>query len=321
MPLETIRETGAFDRGVIASLRDVATRWKPDVIQTHAVKSHFLARWAGLPRIAPWVAFHHGYTWTSRKTRLYNELDRWSLPAASRVLTVSEPFREELVRKGVSRGKLEVLHNAIRPDWGQAARQPHVAKALREQWGIPEGRPVALIVGRLSLEKDHLSLLNAVHSIARQREIHLVIVGDGPERPRIEAAVEKLGLRGSVTLTGQQPTAEPFYGIADLAVLASRTEGSPNALLEAMAAEVPAVATTVGGIPEIVIDGQSALLVPPGNAEALADAMLRMLAEPGTLAQVLRTRARQLVMERHTPQQRVDALCGIYRALPARKGR
>ena len=117
-----------------------------------------------------------------------------------------------------------------------------------------------LIVGRLSREKDHLSLLRALSQLAVVRGgegaaiAHLLIVGEGPERARIEAAIRHLGLSEMVTLTGQVPSAEPYYGIADLAVLSSLSEGSPNALLEAMAARVPVVATAVGGIPEIVCD-------------------------------------------------------------------
>ncbi|MCC6262690.1 MAG: glycosyltransferase [Bryobacterales bacterium] len=318
IPLEQIPESRAFDWSVVRALREMAMRVRPDVIQTHAVKSHFLARAAGLPRIAPWVAFHHGYTFTSRKTQFYNQLDRWSLPAAGQVLTVSGPFRDELVAKGVDRRRIDVIHNAIRPDWGREARKEESARALRERWRIPEHRAVVLIVGRLSREKDHICLLRAVRSILARREIQLVVVGDGPERAPIEAAIRELGLGDFVTLTGQQPSAEPYYGIAAIAVLSSLSEGSPNALLEAMAAGVPAVATQVGGIPEIVTHEESALLAPPGDSDALAAALLRILVEEPHLGEALASRARTLVLERHTPQARVCTLSRIYHSVAAR---
>lgn len=321
IPLEVVPEAGAFDRSVIHALRAVAERVKPDVLQTHAVKSHFLARLAGLPELAPWVAFHHGYTWTSRRARLYNELDRWSLRRADRVLTVSGPFREELVAKGVRRERIAVIHNAIRPSWGQAAREPEAARSLRAAWGIPEQVPVALIVGRLSLEKDHLSLLRAVKKVRERQALYLVIVGEGPERQRIEAVIQELGMQDAVTLTGQQRSAEPFYGIADIAVLASRTEGSPNALLEAMAAGVPAVATTVGGIPEIATDGETALLVPPGDTEKLAAALLRILEQDAGITDAMKQRAAEHIRMRYVPSQRVNTLIEIYRVLAAGRAR
>ncbi len=109
-----------------------------------------------------------------------------------------------------------------------------------------------LIVGRLSKEKDHLTLIRALSRLQSRIDPHLLIVGEGPNRSSIEQEIARLGLAEQVTLTGHQPSAEPYYRIADLAVLSSLSEGSPNALLEAMAAGVPAVATAVGGIPEIV---------------------------------------------------------------------
>lgn len=313
--VETIAEARAMDPKVLRSLRVMVERVSPNLIQTHAVKSHFLANLAGLPRIAPWVTFHHGYTWPSVKARMYNQLDRWSLPKADRVITVSAMFREELVRRGVQRAKVEVIHNAIAANWGRALGADDSRRALRTRWNIPENCPTVLIVGRLSREKDHLSLLRAVRAIVREKAIHLIIVGEGPERQAIESAIREMDLVRNVTLTGQQPSAEPFYAIADLAVLASRSEGSPNALLEAMASEIPTVATTVGGIPEIVVDGESALLVPPGDANALASAMRRVLLDDPSLGARLSARARQLVLERHTPQQRVRKLVGIYRSV------
>ena len=266
--LETIPERGPFDPETLRSLRRLAERVHPDVIQTHAVKSHFLARAAGLPRIAPWVAFHHGYTWPSLKARAYNQLDRWSLRSARKVLTVSVPFRNQLVGQGVRPERIEIIHNAIAAGWGAEACNAEQAARLRESMGIAGNRKVVLIVGRLSREKDHLTLLEAVSRLRSTVAPHLVIVGEGPERSRIEERVRRLKLDECVTFTGQQGSAEPWYGIADVAVLSSLSEGSPNALLEAMATNVPIVATSVGGVPEIVTHEESALLIPPGILQA-----------------------------------------------------
>jgi len=312
--LETIRERAPFDPVALRSLRALAKRVQPDAIQTHAVKSHFLARAGGLAELAPWVAFHHGYTWPDMKARAYNQLDRWSLRAARRIVTVSQPFRDELVGFGVSPERIEIVHNAIPPAWGAKAREPEQAARLRAAAGIPPERKVILIVGRLSREKDHLTLLEAVGRLRDAVIPHLVIVGDGPEKPRIEERVRELNMAGSVTFTGQQASAEPWYGIADLAVLSSLSEGSPNALLEAMATGVPVVATAVGGIPEIVTNERSALLVQPGDAESMSAAMNRLLTEP-ELADRLTRRSRELILERHEPEMRVRRLVSVYRSV------
>jgi glycosyltransferase involved in cell wall biosynthesis len=231
------------------------------------------------------------------------------------VVTVSQPFRRELIRHGVPAARIEIVHNAIEADWGNGAAA-EVRAALRARLGIAPGRRVILIVGRLSSEKGHLVLLRAFREIAAAgvEDAHLLIVGEGPERAAIEAAIRHFGLSDRVTMTGQVPTAEPYYGIADLAVLSSFSEGSPNALLEAMAARVPIVATAVGGIPEIVADRASALLVAPRDSPALCLAMREVLANQ-TLARDMVARAHQLILTRHTLEARAKRLAGIYSAV------
>jgi glycosyltransferase involved in cell wall biosynthesis len=312
--VHTFRERGLFDPAVIKGLSSFVVNQKPDVIQTHAVKSHFLARLAGLPKRAPWIAFHHGYTWPALRARAYNQLDRWSLTAAAKVLTVSVPFRDELAAKGVAQERIEIVHNAIRSSWGTS---PSVfPDNLRAELGIPPDRRVILIVGRLSREKDHLTLLRAVDQLRPKLNPHLVVVGEGPELGRIEQEIRQRGLTGHVSLTGQKPSAEPYYRIADLAVLSSLSEGSPNALLEAMASGVPVVATKVGGIPEIVTNEESALLVPQRDVDSMAAAMARLLTD-APLAQRFVERGRALVIEKHSPAARARRLAEIYRSIAA----
>jgi glycosyltransferase involved in cell wall biosynthesis len=222
------------------------------------------------------------------------------LRQAAAVLTVSQSFAVELYRMGVKSDRIHVVHNAIDSRWGRGASAT---------LGIDEGKKVILIVGRLSREKDHLLLLEAVRALP---EAHLLIVGEGPERERIEAGIRAAGQEKNVTLTGQVPSAEPYYALADVAVLASRTEGSPNALLEAMAAGVPVVATAVGGIPEIVTHEESALLVPPGDREGMTEAIRRLLSDEELRTRLVK-RAREVIETRHSPEGRTRAICGIYR--------
>ena len=170
-----------------------------------------------------------------------------------------------------------------------------------------------MVVGRLSREKDHLTLLEAVRKLAMPA--HTLMVGEGPERTRIEDWVRATDRRQFVTLTGQVSSAEPYYAIADVAALSSLSEGSPNALLEAMAAGVPVVATSVGGIPEIVMHEKSALLVSPGDRDAMAAALARLLGGEPDLASRLAAHASQLAEWNHSPEGRVGALSGLYRNL------
>ncbi len=310
IPVYPIDERRSFDARVLSRVRAIVREFQPDLVQTHSVKSHFLARAAGLHKQASWVAFHHGYTWPDWRMRAYNQLDRWSLRAASLVLTVSVPFRQELTARGVDPGRIEVVHNAIDADWGAADRAAEARRELRARLGIGPGEKVIAIVGRLSREKDHKTLLHAFHGLTAPAR--LLVVGDGPERAAILECASRLGISERVILTGHVPSAAPYYGIADIAVLSSVSEGSPNALLEAMAGGVPVVATSVGGVPEIASHNVTAVLVPPSDPGALAQAIAVRL-EDETLGRRLAEAARELILSNFAPAMRTRRIVEAYR--------
>jgi len=313
MTVHAIRERRAGDFGVLAQMRRLARARTPDLVQTHSVKSHFLVRWSGLAGRHRWIAFHHGYTSTNRRMALYNRLDRFSLPAAERVVTVCAAFARELERAGVARERLVVRHNSVRA-WAPVAAE-EVAR-LRAAMELPPAARVLLAVGRLSREKGHADLLQAmawIHAHQPRPELHLVLVGDGPEKERLQAAARQAGIAAQVRFAGQQPQVQPFYGLAEAVVIPSHSEGSPNVLLEAMAAGLPIAATAVGGIPEIVTDGREALLVPSQAPREMAQALLRLLAD-GELRQQLGARAQARAAE-HSPQAHGYALVELYQSL------
>jgi glycosyltransferase involved in cell wall biosynthesis len=312
IPAISIAQRSVTDRRAISGLREAFDRFQPDILQTHAVKGHFLTRLSGLSAKRPWIAFHHGYTFPDLKMRAYNQLDRWSLRDAARIVTVSLAFERQLRRHGVSSERISVLHNAIDPELMD--RLPDSA-ALRAALGISAEDRIVLTVGRLSREKAHTDLVLAMsrlREISPQISARLIVVGEGPERERIQQIARECGVSDQMILTGFVRDPRPYYSIADVAVLSSLTEGSPNALLEAMAARVPVVATNVGGIPEIVEDRQSALLVPPRQPAALASAIASVFADPAS-ASDRAVIARSLIEAWHSPQARVGQLSELYR--------
>lgn len=305
--VEVIDEKSAFDADGPAALRRIVARRDPDVVQTHAVKSHFLLRLSRVPLWKSWVAFHHGYTFPDIKMRAYNLLDRWSLRAPKRIVTVSRAFAEQLTRRGISPKRVVILHNAIAPEW---LVQGGISRGeARSRLGIASDRRVVLAIGRLSREKAFDQLLSAF--VNQPGDPMLLIVGEGPEKSNLESRIAELGLTGRVRLEGQIRQMHPYYAAADVLTISSLTEGSPNVLLEAMAARVPVVATAVGGIPEIVSDQESALLVAPGNPKALRDALARALSSrEEALARA--ARAYTLIMERYSPKARTRRLLDLY---------
>ena len=278
--IDVIPERRRFDLAVISALRETVAGRRPDIVITHSVKSHFLMWRSRLWKQYPWIAFHHGYTTTDRKMRIYNRFDRWSLPRADLVVTVCNAFARELTTiAGVMPERIRVQHNSIRPAPRPAAED---VRALRERLGLAENEAVVLAVGRLSKEKAHADLIVAFKQLLEKNsdlDCKLVIVGDGPERDRLESAAAQSGVGQRIIFAGQITDVQPFYAMASVFVLPSHTEGSPNVLLEAMAANVPIVATAVGGVPEIVENEVSALLVPESDPAAIAVALAALLTD------------------------------------------
>jgi len=312
IPVHIIRESSTGDPRVIPQLLAIVDSTKPDIVQTHNSKSHFLVRVTRLQRRVRWIAFHHGFTLRDGKDRFYNRIARWALGAAPHVVTVCDAFARDLARAGVPAGRISVRHNMVEPF---APPPPDELGTLRGRLGIPEDARVLLVVGRLSAEKGHADLIEAMALLraSHPAKVCLVVVGDGPERGALEQRSAALGLSDSVLFAGQLANVAPYYGIADLFVLPSHSEGSPNVLLEAMAAGLPIVSTGVGGAVELVSDGDTALVVGCRDPRAMSLAIGRLLADP-ELARCLGTAAR-LASRLYGPEAYAASLVQIYQAV------
>jgi glycosyltransferase involved in cell wall biosynthesis len=305
-----IPERHRFDPQTLPRLRTLVAEFRPDIIQSHNVKSNLFIRLLGLHRKFPWIAFNHGYTATDRKDRLYNQFDRWSLKAAFANVAVCRPFAQKLETYGVATDRIRVQHNSVRPF---VPPPPEEVERLRSELGIGERR-VVLAVGRLSYEKGHADLLQALALLARRsgpKNWCTVLVGDGPERESLTRLSSELGLRDTVIFAGYRSDVRAFYSLADLLALPSHTEGSPNVVLEAMAAGVPVVAMAVGGVPEILIHEQNGLLVPPGDVREMAAAIERLEGDE-PLRSRLSAAGRECVDMRYLPETYCRTMIALY---------
>jgi glycosyltransferase involved in cell wall biosynthesis len=307
-----IRERFLYDVSILPTIRKLVARCEPDIIQTHAVKSHFLIRLTGVNQGRPWIAFQHGYTWTSTRTRVYNRLDRWSLPAATKVVAVCRPFADALEGIGVHPDRIIVQHNSVKPFQPSSSEEVH---GLRQALGITEDTEIVLCVGRLSREKAQADLIQAVTLLKKedsQRKIRFILAGEGPDLQMLKALAKSLEVEDWVVFSGLVSDLRPYYTFADLIVMPSHTEGSPNVLLEAMAAGLPIIATEVGGVPEIVTNGKEALLVEKGNAQVLAGAVRRLLAD-ANLRHSLSQAASQRILA-YSPEAYCDSILSLYKS-------
>jgi glycosyltransferase involved in cell wall biosynthesis len=306
IPVHVLHERVVFDPALPFLVSRTIARVAPGVVQSHNIKSHALvARARRRPR---WIAFHHGYTDTDLKARVYNRLDRWSLRRADAVVTTCAPFARELSAAGVDRRRISVLHNAIEPTAPLDAARARRALRLDDRLAV-------VAVGRLSREKGHDVLVDACAALPPELRdrILVVIAGDGPERPRLLERAAARGVR--LRLDGFHADVRQWYAAADVFVLPSRSEGSPNVLLEALASGCAIVATRVGGVPEIAEDGVSARLVAADEPRGLAAAIDAILTTPA-LGRRLADGARRAAL-RFTPDARAAALQAIYARVTA----
>jgi glycosyltransferase involved in cell wall biosynthesis len=274
----TISERRRWDTKVFPQLRRMIAQWQPDILESRNVKSHFLVRMLGLHKKCRWVAWNHGYTATNWLDRSYSQLDRWSLRGAYRVVTVCGPFADKLASRGIDRDRITVLHNSVKPFVAPPLEQ---VQRVRHSLGLHD-EAVILAVGRLSYEKGMADLLRAVAVLSNTKgvpDFRLVLVGDGPERESLARLASQLGIEAKLTMAGFQRDTKPYYSIATALAVPSHTEGSPNVVLEGMAAGLPIAAAAVGGVPEILEDSATGLMVPPRNPDAMASAILRILTD------------------------------------------
>lgn len=287
-----------------------------DLLHTHG----YFADICGVPvarlcRI-PALSTCHGYIDTDRKLQLYNRLDRWALKLCSRVIAVSDEIRDGLKKHGIDEHKINVVTNAVSvpPSTTQGNRD---SRSFRHQQGISPQAFVFTFVGRLSEEKGLTYLLDAFSRLV-QRAPHgrLVLVGDGPQRNLLEQRVAELDLQRQVTLTGFQTQISPWLSLTDCFVLPSLTEGTPMALLEAMAAGVPIIATRVGGVPDVITNGINGLLVPCADVEALCNGMSQIIVHP-ELREKFSREARKTVESRYSVQPWCQKILQIYQDISA----
>jgi glycosyltransferase involved in cell wall biosynthesis len=307
----TVVERRRWDTQVFKQLRQVIAAIHPDILETRNVKSHFLVCLLGLQRKYPWVAWNHGYTETSTLDKMYTRLDRWSLRGAYRVVTVCQPFADKIASFGVERERIRILHNAVKPFVAASAEE---VQRLRRELGLTGEEAVILSVGRLSYEKGHADLIRAATSLAGMAGVpafRVVIVGDGPEREALVKLAAELRVAERITFAGFQRNTKPYYSLATIVAVPSHSEGSPNVVLEAMAAGLPIAANRVGGVPEILEEGVTGLMLEPRNPEAMARALSRLLSD-GTLRSRLGAAAKARAESAHTPDAYRRALVEFY---------
>jgi glycosyltransferase involved in cell wall biosynthesis len=257
-----------------------------DLVHTHSSKAGILgrlaARRAGTPAVVHTV---HGWSFNTTQPALvralYVWLERWAASWTDRLVVVAEANIRQGLAAGIGRPEQYcVVHSGIDVD-AFAAPAGRVAVAGAGALACGDGELLVGTVACLKPQKDPLTLVRAARRVVEaEPRARFVVAGDGALRPRVEALAAELGLGDRLVLLGWVDDVRSLLHSLDVLVLTSRFEGLPRAVLQAMAAGVPVVATEVDGVPEVISDGETGRLVAPGDDQAVADAVLDLLADP-----------------------------------------
>ena len=247
-------------------------RERPSIVHANSSKAGILGRLAALVTRVPVRLFTvHGWAFKAHRgaaAQAYLWADRLMSPITTATICVAESERAAGVRAWTCRrARTVVIRNGVDLDRPRRASAAAVRPAT------------VLSVGRLRAPKDFVTLVRAVAS-CEPGAVRLLIAGDGPDRPQVAGEIARLGLDGAVELLGPSDDVDALLAAADIFVLSSDSEGMPMSVLEAMAAGLPVIASAVGGVPEVVRDGETGALVPPRDPAALGRAITRLAEDP-----------------------------------------
>lgn len=285
-------------------------RERADLLHTHTLAAanalgRSAARLAGVPVISHLHIENH---FRPATRPILAAIDNASARLCARLVAVSDDTKRAYEEQGYPRGRIEIVYNGVELDGPR--------RDVRAELGVPDGRPLVGEIGRLCDVKGQRELIAA---LAQVPEAYAVLLGADVERggafeAELQREAERLGVRDRVVFAGHREDASELLGGLDVFALPSWTEGMPLAVLEAMAHGRPVVATPVGGTPEVVVEGETGLLVPPRDPDALAAALRRLLAD-----RELRVRmgeaGRQRVAERFTAEAMTRRILELYDAV------
>jgi glycosyltransferase involved in cell wall biosynthesis len=315
---------GPADALAFLDLVSIFRKWKPDVVHTHTAKAGVLGRAAARATgVKSVVHTFHGHVlrgyFSPPVEFFFRWLERMLARATDRIVTLSPALKADLVAMRIAPAeKIDVvpLGMNLDPLLDCAPRRGE----LRAELGIRPSQPLIGIVGRLVPIKNHRLFLEAARSMVNSgNPAHFAVVGDGELRETLRALADGMGIADRVHFLGWRQEMPPVYAALDALALTSDNEGTPVAVIEAMAAGVPVAATAVGGVPDVIRSGETGWLVPPGDAPALHRAWLEILRRDDRVEAVI-LRARREVLDRFGQEQMIIAMADLYRRLAAGKG-
>lgn len=322
---ELVREVRPWkDLVSLAKLSLWLAKNRYDIIHTHSSKAGFLgrlaARFQGIPVV---VHTPHGHVFHSYfppwKERLFLSLERWAANWADRLIAVTERGREEHLEAGEgTRRKWIVIPSGVNEERFQKPLSQN--EKILNRFKITSNKKIIGFVGRLAPVKGAQYFIEALPQIFKTvPDTHSFVVGDGEEKSRLQKRVEELGLNGGVTFVGHQDEIPEWMSLFDVLIVPSLNEGMGRVIAEAGLLSKAVVGSRVGGIPDLIEDGKTGLLVEPRNSSEIARAVTRLLADPA-LRERLGKGLRAKVLQGFTEDQMVEEIHHLYQEVMKEKG-
>ena len=289
---------------------------KPDIVHTFLLTASLYGRLAAILAGVPIVIGTEVNIYENKRPH-HALAEHFLMRGTDRVVVSAESVRDFYIKQvHAAPEKVDVIYNAV--DFSQLQTTTS-RDALRASVGVPTGAPLAGIIARLTEQKAHRYLFEAMASTPGLEATHLLVVGDGELRDELRAMSERLGLSARVHFLGARRDLGDLLAAIDVFVMPSLWEGLPLSMVLAMGAGLPVVATRVAGIPEVVQDGTTGLLVPPADAPAFGAALARLIADPG-LRQEMGAAASAFVRPRFGVDGYVASVSDLYDRLLIGKG-
>ena len=308
---------------VFFQLCRIIHREKCDIVHTHSSKAGIVGRWAakcaGVPVIihTPHGHVFYGY-FNQIVTRIFIVIERLTALVTNRIITLTERGRQEHVAFGIaSKDKFIAIPSGIDIDTKRMDEQSRAV--LRKNLKIPDNQFIFGTIARLDPIKGIIFLIEAAAIVKKEHHnVCLIVVGDGSQKELLKKKSEDLGLSDCVFFTGHQNETKPFIEIMDVFVLPSINEGMGRVILDAMVHAKPVVASEVGGIPDVVDDCKTGLLVAPKDSQALARAMISMIRDPQG-AKNMGLKGFKKVTNQYSLNQMVARIAALYMELLHRR--
>jgi glycosyltransferase involved in cell wall biosynthesis len=305
---------------ILFQLRNFLKQNPFHIVHTHNSKAGFIgrlaAKWAQIPVIVHTV---HGFSFHDQepfwRRILFRFLEKIAVAWCDKMIFISQPLIDWALTEGVikpqDQDKIVKIYSGIELERFQPVSDQQ-KNEIRKKWGLKADDPVVGIVSKLWEGKGHHTLIRAFATVQKQiKNAKLVIVGEGSLDTELKRAVQKSGLNDSVLFAGFQMDVSQIMATFNVAVLPSFFEGMGRVLLEAMAMEIPVIASRVGGIPDIVDHDRQGLLFDPGETDQLKAALLKILTDPN-LARQMGKAGRQNVLSRFSAQSMVQSIQKLY---------